>query len=75
MSEKHDEKSRIRERVWEQLTAERQAAFPFPVRGRIPNFKGASQAAARLAALPEFGRARVIKVNPDSPQRRSAARR
>src|SRR5581483_3696161 len=33
------------------------------------NFKGAAAAAARLADLPEFRRARVVKVNPDSPQR------
>src|ERR1044071_1309465 len=69
MTDSHDEKWRIRERVWEQLTTQRQAAFPFPVKGRIPNFKGAAQAADRLGELPEFERAKVVKVNPDSPQR------
>jgi 5-formyltetrahydrofolate cyclo-ligase len=59
----------IRESVWERLMAEKQAAFPFPIRGRIPNFKGAPAAASRLASLPEFQAARVVKVNPDSPQR------
>jgi 5-formyltetrahydrofolate cyclo-ligase len=39
------------------------------VHGRIPNFKGAEQAAERLLAHPIFRRVRVIKVNPDSPQR------
>ena len=63
-----EEKSRIRERVWKQLEDEKLAAFPRPIRGRIPNFKGSSEAAARLAELPEFRNARAIKVNPDAPQ-------
>lgn len=62
-------KQAIREAVWERLTRERLAAFPMPIKGRIPNFKGAAAAAERLAELPEFRRARTIKVNPDSPQR------
>jgi len=40
-----------------------------PVHGRIPNFKGAEKAAARLLAHPLFRKVMVIKVNPDSPQR------
>ena len=63
------EKAAAREAVWDALTRKRQARFPFPVRGRIPNFKGAEQAAARLLAHPVFRRVKVIKVNPDSPQR------
>lgn len=63
------EKAAIRERVWRSMTDQRVAAFPLPIRGRIPNFKGAREAAARLAELPEFGRARKVKVNPDAPQR------
>ena len=55
--------------MWDALTRKRAARFPFPVHGRIPNFKGAEQAAARLLAHPIFSRAKVIKVNPDSPQR------
>jgi 5-formyltetrahydrofolate cyclo-ligase len=55
--------------VWDALTRKRAARFPFPVHGRIPNFKGAEQAAARLLAHPLFAKAKVIKVNPDSPQR------
>lgn len=43
--------------------------FPRPVVGRIPNFKGAERTAERLAVLPEFQRAGVVKVNPDSPQK------
>jgi len=44
------------------------ARFPRPVHGRIPNFEGAERAAARLAELDAFKRARVVKVNPDAPQ-------
>ena len=40
-----------------------------PVYNRIPNFKGASRAAANLTEqLQEFRDARTIKVNPDKPQ-------
>jgi 5-formyltetrahydrofolate cyclo-ligase len=61
------EKDAVRERVWRLL--ERRGAARFPgARGRIPNFRGAEAAAERLAALPEWRRARTIKVNPDAPQ-------
>lgn len=45
------------------------ARFPLPPHGRIPNFAGAERAAARLATLEAYRRARVVKVNPDAPQR------
>jgi hypothetical protein len=50
--------------------------FPRPVHHRIPNFVDAEAAAQRLAMLPEFKGARVVKVNPDTPQKmvRRAAR-
>jgi 5-formyltetrahydrofolate cyclo-ligase len=44
------------------------ARFP-GAQGRIPNFEGAEAAAERLAALELWKRARVLKCNPDSPQR------
>jgi 5-formyltetrahydrofolate cyclo-ligase len=48
---------------------EREHAARFPgARGRIPNFRGADAAAERLAATPEWQRARVVKANPDAPQ-------
>jgi 5-formyltetrahydrofolate cyclo-ligase len=62
-----DTKQQVRERIWELLERERAARFP-GARGRIPNFRGAEQAAARLAELPEWQAARVIKANPDAPQ-------
>ncbi|HET6868162.1 MAG TPA: 5-formyltetrahydrofolate cyclo-ligase [Solirubrobacteraceae bacterium] len=62
-----DSKQEVRERIWELL--QRQGAARFPgARGRIPNFRGAEAAAARLAEVPEWQAARVIKANPDSPQ-------
>ncbi len=37
--------------------------------GRIPNFDGAEEAASRVLTLEVWQRAKVIKANPDSPQR------
>lgn len=62
-----DPKQEVRERIWELLEREGAARFP-GARGRIPNFRGAEQAAGRLAGLPEWQAARVIKSNPDAPQ-------
>jgi 5-formyltetrahydrofolate cyclo-ligase len=62
-----DSKQEVRERIWALLEREGAARFP-GARGRIPNFRGAEQAAAQLAELPEWQAAHVIKANPDSPQ-------
>jgi 5-formyltetrahydrofolate cyclo-ligase len=61
------DKQEVRERVWALLERERASRFP-GARGRIPNFRGAEAAADRLAALPEWAAAAVVKANPDSPQ-------
>ena len=61
-------KQELREAVWRLMEAEGVARFP-GARGRIPNFKGAEQCAPRVAELNTWDRARVIKANPDSPQR------
>jgi len=61
-------KQAIRDRIWTLMERRKVAAFP-GARGRIPNFVGASAAADRLAALEEWRAARVIKSNPDAPQR------
>src|SRR5262249_46754942 len=58
----------IRARVWALLEERGAAAFP-GAWGRIPNFVGASAAADRLAGAEEWRSARVIKSNPDAPQR------
>lgn len=61
-------KESIRQEVWAYLEEKDIACFPRPVFHRIPNFKGAHEAAVKLATLEEFKRARTIKVNPDKPQ-------
>ena len=63
------DKQSAREHVWERLDQEKLAAYPFPPKGRIPNFKGAKDAAANLFTLEPWASATRIKVNPDSPQR------
>jgi 5-formyltetrahydrofolate cyclo-ligase len=62
-------KQKIREQIWKRLRTRGAARFPFPLEDRIPNFRGAEAAAARLAQLPEWQRARRLKCNPDAPQR------
>jgi len=62
-------KQALRERIWALLTRRRLGRFPLPLDDRIPNFAGAEEAAERLAATPEWRRARVLKCNPDAPQR------
>ncbi len=63
----HAEKDQLRAEVWAALK-QQNAAVRDPV-GRIPNFVGAQESADRLAALPIWQQAKVIKCNPDSPQR------
>ena len=63
------DKDSAREHVWAALREAQAAAFPFPVRGRIPNFAGAGDAARRLLEQPAIADARRLKVNPDAPQR------
>lgn len=58
----------MRERIWSRFEDSGEVLFP-GARGKIPNFRGAAAAADRLAATPEWRRARVVKCNPDSPQR------
>jgi hypothetical protein len=42
------DKSAARQWVWDRLSTEDVARFPFPPHGRIPNFAGAELAASRL---------------------------
>jgi len=62
------DKETIRTRVWRLLEEAKVSKFPKPITGRIPNFVGSEEAAKRLFSQPEFRKAEVIKVNPDSPQ-------
>ncbi len=61
-------KQDIREDVWQRLEQTGVRRFP-GARGRIPNFVGAERAAERLSELDVWKRAKVLKCNPDSPQR------
>lgn len=56
----------IRERVWSTLEAAGVAEAG--VAGYIPDFRGADQAAERLAALPIWRQAQVLKIVPDRAQ-------
>ncbi len=60
-------KQEWREKIWSRMDELQVSRFPGTY-GRIPNFDGAEGAARRLADLLEFQRAKVVKVNPDSPQ-------
>ncbi|MCL6298181.1 5-formyltetrahydrofolate cyclo-ligase [Streptomyces kronopolitis] len=61
------EKQQVRERVWDALDASG-ATHDVTVHGRIPNFVGSQEAAARLGELPAWKHARVIKSVPDKAQ-------
>ncbi|XP_028031844.1 methenyltetrahydrofolate synthase domain-containing protein [Bombyx mandarina] len=61
-------KQSYRVKVWRHLETNGLAVFPRPVYNRIPNFKGAQEAAAKLAELDVFKNANTVKVNPDKPQ-------
>lgn len=69
MDARFETKEAAREAVWDALEETGTARFPFPPQGRIPNFDGAPEAAARLFETGLFAEARRIKVNPDAPQR------
>lgn len=65
-SGRHAGKDQLRSEVWSRLV-EQEAAIGKPF-GHIPNFKGADQAAERLAGLPIWQQARVIKSKSNSPR-------
>lgn len=64
------EKQRLREKIWREMEKSGVATFPLPCKGRIPNFVGAEAAAEKLRQLEEWKKAKVVFVNPDSPQRK-----
>ncbi|MBY8886616.1 5-formyltetrahydrofolate cyclo-ligase [Streptomyces sp. PTM05] len=61
------EKQQVRERVWDALDAA-DAVHDVTAHGRIPNFRGAEAAAARLGELSAWRGAQVIKAVPDKAQ-------
>ncbi|WP_367131912.1 5-formyltetrahydrofolate cyclo-ligase [Saccharothrix sp. HUAS TT1] len=72
MADVDQAKQAAREHVWALL--EHEHAVPPDVHGRIPSFHGAEEAADRLAELPEWKAARVIKAVPDTAQQPVRAR-
>ncbi|MFF3364166.1 5-formyltetrahydrofolate cyclo-ligase [Streptomyces misionensis] len=64
----HDDAKRlVRTQVWNALDAVG-AVYDDSAHGRIPNFRGADEAAARLAELEGWKNANVIKAVPDKAQ-------
>lgn len=63
---RNEQKDALRAEIWSRLEEEG-AAVGSPW-SRIPNFVGADKAAARLAELPFWKSANVVKSNPDAPQ-------
>jgi 5-formyltetrahydrofolate cyclo-ligase len=61
-------KDEIREKVWSRLQEQKVARFP-GAEGRIPNFIGAEACARVISQIQFWKKAKVLKVNPDSPQR------
>ena len=61
-------KEAIRQDIWRLLQEHKVARFP-GAEGRIPNFIGAEACAKQLAEASYWQAAKVLKVNPDSPQR------
>jgi 5-formyltetrahydrofolate cyclo-ligase len=61
-------KEEFRQNIWRLLQEHKVTRFP-GAEGRIPNFIGAEACAKRLAETSYWQAAKVLKVNPDSPQR------
>ncbi len=63
-------KQQLREKIWNEMEHSGIAVFPLPCKGRIPNFIGAEATAQKLRRLEEWKKAKIVFVNPDSPQRK-----
>ena len=61
-------KDAIRKAIWALLQRNNVARFP-GAEGRIPNFIDAEACARRVAEAAWWQKSKVIKINPDSPQR------
>lgn len=72
-TEQDEAKQQVRQRVWDALDAA-STTYNDTAHGRIPNFKGADQAAERLASLPAWTSATTIKAVPDKAQHPVRAR-
>jgi 5-formyltetrahydrofolate cyclo-ligase len=63
---RNEKKDALRAKIWSRLEGGG-AAVGSPW-SRIPNYVGADKAAARLAELPFWKQANIVKSNPDKPQ-------
>lgn len=63
---RNTDKDSLRRRVWEQL--ETSGVGIEPIWSAISNFVGNEEAAHKLASLPFWKTAKVVKCNPDPPQ-------
>lgn len=61
-------KAAVRDHIWTLLQRKKAARFPGAA-GRIPNFVGAEACARVLSRAAIWQKAKILKVNPDSPQR------
>lgn len=61
-------KQSLREEVWDALEQSGDSLFP-GTEGRIPNFKGRTEAAESFRSTSIYKNASTIKINPDSPQK------
>src|ERR671928_211877 len=61
-------KDETRKTIWRRLREAKVARFP-GAQGRIPNFIGAEACARLLSQTSNWKQAKVLKVNPDAPQR------
>eukprot|EP01006_Ploeotia_vitrea_P050381 TRINITY_DN67453_c6_g2_i2.p1 TRINITY_DN67453_c6_g2~~TRINITY_DN67453_c6_g2_i2.p1 ORF type:complete len:716 (-),score=107.27 TRINITY_DN67453_c6_g2_i2:2617-4764(-) len=68
-SDQKEAKMSIRMQMWNMMEERDIADQPRPVHHRIPNFKGSAVAANKLMQLPIFQNAKIIKCNPDTPQK------
>ncbi|GIX82929.1 methenyltetrahydrofolate synthase domain-containing protein [Caerostris darwini] len=64
-------KESIRQQVWSYLETSNIARYPRPVYNRIPNFAGAEKACGKVKQLKEYRTAKIVKVNPDTPQKQA----
>lgn len=58
-------KQDVRDHVWQILEEKDIAAFPRPIKGRIPNFEGSDSATEQLQELREFSSAHCVFCAPD----------
>ncbi len=60
-----ESKEEVRRFVWRRIEAF--ALPPFPVTGRIPNFRGSKRACERIRELERYGKSKTVFSAPDSP--------